>query len=138
MVVRDVCRIFPGRVVAVGLALGLLLMHGIDARAVADGHGLPAAPSAAISAVQETVGHAGGMADAASPAAASPSVLGHCMAALTAAAMLVLVALRTTGQRLLGQPGGTPADRLGAHPVHRRPWRTPPETYRIALCVSLR
>lgn len=126
--------------IAIALALGLLLMHGLDARAVADGHGFTASPSAIISAAHEAPDTVDAMGDQVTTAAgaASASMLGQCIAVLAAGGLLLL--LRLAHRATAGSPRKTRSqgsDDVCAHGWLQRRVRRPPPLPRVALCVSL-
>ena len=124
---------------AVGLTLGLLLMHGLDLRAVAQGHGLTGSPSALLAAVHDAVGDGGPAGDGPilDASGRAQAMAGHCLAVL-AAAVAALLMVFCAVSRLDDQEGAT-GERGGAgRQVAGASGRArPPAPPRIALCVSL-
>lgn len=120
------------------VALGLLLMHGLDARATGEGHGFIGSSAASRSDVHGAVSHADVTAGGAGETAATTghAMLGSCIAVLTGAGLLLLalVAIGRVRRRSGGRFASRPAHGVAIAALRHR---GSPPLPRVALCVSL-
>lgn len=123
----------------VGLTFGLLLMHGLDARAVAQGHGLTGSPSAVLAAVDDAVADRGpgGETAAVDPGGRARAMAGHCLAVLALAVAALLLAFRTLLRLDDSEAATGETDAAGRRVADAGGRARPSAPPRIALCVSL-